>query len=108
MLKALWRNDPAYRESKLGTKAPARWSFREELECLSFFLGNYPALKKTRGFGDPQTERLQEIAQAGYLSEFVVYEIWSRIDRHIMLKLRPKARERVREYIERFVVVKKS
>ena len=103
LAKALWRTSPSHRKEMLEGEYPDGWSLVEELQCLAVMLDTYPKLAEVNKVQDPQLERLTEIAKAGYLREFVLYQIASRMDRHIMLKF--EDRSRVKDFIRKFVVV---
>ena len=45
------------------------------------------------------------IMQDGYLSEFIIYEIASKMNPDIILQMPKDFQDRIREYVERYVVV---
>lgn len=105
MCKGLWLGDTAHRKEMLGTDEGG-WSSVEELECLASLVSVY-ASRRERGEGsaDERLERLVKIVKDGMTTGFVLYEIGSRIDPQIVLRLDADVRAQVRKYVEKYVLV---
>lgn len=102
--KAVWRLDKDFSRYFIESEEYV-WSSLEENECLLLLLRTYlENREKGRAEREPQLERLLEIMEAGYYSEFVLYEIGSRIMPYITLCLEDDRQERMREYVQRYVV----
>ncbi len=105
LCKALWLGEPSHREEMSGSREK-RWSVLEERECLANLYATYSS-NRTDGKvkREPALDRLADAFQAGFIDEFILYEIAPRIDPHITLVLEDSEKARVREYIQRFVLV---
>lgn len=83
--KAMWVGEPSRRKEALGTEQHP-FTTVEETECLAALLYVYAAQQAT-GEGQPELalDRLREIAEAGMLEPFILYELASRIWAHAVL-----------------------
>ena len=105
LCKGMWRVDPAHRRDMLGSEEDT-WSNVEEEECFASLLGVYTMNIEKHTVGqEPNLDRLRRVLQAKLLDGFILYEIGSRVDPHIMLTATDSERRQVREYIERYVIV---
>lgn len=102
--KAMWMTDAQHRKEMLGT-TDYGWSTIEELECLGSLMGIYEARKASgEGPTDMRLERLRDIVKDGLAPAFVVYELGSRVDPQIVLRLDDKFREMMTQYVEKYVL----
>ncbi len=101
--KAAWLGEAGHRKDATGSEAH-HWSSTEELECLSALLAGYHQGRKSGEPVDPRLERLGAIADEGLGTGLVLYEMGSRIDPQITLRLGPEAQKLVREYVEKYVL----
>ncbi len=102
--KAVWAGELQVR-SEYGGAEKDDWSTEEEFFCLYALLGHYLAARE-RGIAarDPALERIKSILGAGYLFEYVLYEMASRTDPNIMVKLDIQQRRRMERFIDGFAV----
>jgi tetratricopeptide (TPR) repeat protein len=108
LTKAVWRGEPSHRTPILGDPN-YRWTVAEELESLRNLLVTYEMLKHDGKMApDPRLDRLEVIAADGHLVDFIFYEIASRMCPHITLTLPEEARQSLREFIAKYVVVSVS
>ncbi len=101
--KAIWLGEAQHRESMTRSRNH-QWTTVEEQECLASLLDGY-ALKEKGASNDPALERLNRIAQGGFLDAFIMYEIGSRVHPNIMLLLSDAMRENMAAFITRYIVV---
>ncbi len=108
LCKAAWLGEPELRSRRAGEDAPPGTTSTEERECLLALLETYLNLREAPDEtfeADPALERLFEIAEADFLQEFYFYEIASRRSLDILLLLPDEIRDRIPEYVRRFVAV---
>lgn len=97
MGKALWL---AERRGQLN-----QWSPAEERECLHILAEQYQrGLATGKANREPALDRLSQAIAAELLNAFVTYEIHSRMDPHIVLRLPPSERGDVGTYVRRYVI----
>lgn len=102
--KALWMVDEGHRKDMLGT-TDYGWSTVEELECLGSLMAIYQARKASGdGAGDDRLDRLGSIIDDGLAPAFVIYELGSRVDPQIVLRLDDKFRVLIKRYVEKYVL----
>lgn len=102
--KALWLGEPAHRKEMLGTTDHG-WSNIEERECLAALLTVYLDQRESGKLRqDPALERIGKILKEGFIDQFILYEMGSRVDPNIMVRLGPAAQDKMRQYISRHVV----
>ena len=100
MCKAYWLGDGRR------TRGRGDWSSDEEVECLAALLTGYlEMLGKSPSRKDPELDRLHAILKAGYLNEYMTYEIASRMEPNITLLLDPADRKRMKTFVSTFVIV---
>jgi len=105
MCKALWLGEPSFRREVLGRKDHV-WTSIEEAHCILNMVHMYQGdLEKGEGARDPLLDRIEQAQEARLLKAFVLYEIGSRMDPHLTLRLEDEEREEIRDYVTRFVVV---
>lgn len=102
--KALWLIDEGHRKALLGSAAHG-WSTVEELECLAALISTYE-VRKARGVGpgDDRLDTLRAIIADDLAPAFVVYELGSRVDPQIVLRLDPDFRQMMSRYVEKYVL----
>ncbi len=102
--KALWLTDATHRKEMLGTTEHG-WSSAEELECLGSLMSVYQS-RKAKGVGpaDDRLEVLHQIIVDGMAPAFVIYELGSRVDPQIVLRLDEKYRAMVTRYVGKYVL----
>jgi tetratricopeptide (TPR) repeat protein len=129
--KAVWRNEAAYRQRRLGTSGPYNWTLNEETECLvSYLAGNLDAavarlkaaaarqghaaapappsdipVEQAVTLLPPLARHLKEVADAGLLSGYALYAVVGRSCPVAISLLPGKAQEDLERYIRRFVIV---
>ena len=102
--KALWLVDAAHRKELTASEARA-FSNVEEIECLASLMSTYLTLRDARELTpDPAMDRIEQIAQAGFLNELVLYEMGTRVSPDAVL-VNPTAASRMRAVVERYVAV---
>jgi hypothetical protein len=76
----------------------------DEKACLRLVAGSY---REKHGEKDvePALERFLTADAAGLTDAYVVYEVGSRLDPHIVLRLAPAERKQVERYVRCCVVV---
>lgn len=105
LTKAIWLGEPWHREEMLGDSTH-KWSSVEETEALLNLIIVYKQAKQDgRVQADPKLDLLEEIVDARDLQSFICYEIASRLCPHITLTLTEEARQSLREFIAKYVVV---
>jgi tetratricopeptide (TPR) repeat protein len=105
LVKAVWLGEPSHREYHTGSSAPG-WSVLEETEALLALATVYKSLKLTGDAKpDPKLDLLEKIIETGDLPYFIGYEIASRMSRHVTLTVDEEARQGLREFIAKYVVV---
>lgn len=102
--KALWLVDERHRKEMVGSPDHG-WSTVEELECLGSLMGVYESRKVSgEGGTDDRLEVLSRIIRDGLAPAFVVYELGSRVDPQIVLRLDDPFREMMARYVEKYVL----
>ena len=102
--KALWMVDEQHRQEMLGSTRHG-WSTLEELECLGSLMTVYETRKvKGQGPSDDRLEVLHDIIIDGLAPAFVIYELGSRVDPQIVLRLDGPFREMMARYVEKYVL----
>jgi tetratricopeptide (TPR) repeat protein len=101
--KGFWLGEPEHRKALTGSSTSA-WTSQEEVECLAALLTGYELQLKTDPTPDPRLEQLKAIVDDGLATGLVLYELGSRIDPQIMLRIDPEARALVRKYVEKYVL----
>lgn len=105
LVKAIWLGEPSHRDPRTDDSTHA-WSSLEEEEALCNLLATYKALKHLDATEpDPGLDLLERIADAGDLNSFVLYEVASRMNPQVTLTLPEEARQSVREFIAKYIVV---
>jgi len=99
--KALWLG-----ERRLETSGSAKpgWSLFEERECIVALLDAYHSDPKAKP--DKDLDRIGAIATAGALDAWILYELASRMDPQIVLKLPRDVQIRVHDFVRDHVLVK--
>jgi hypothetical protein len=89
------------------------WDAAEEAQCLGDLADadkrteaklKEPGQMKVVRARSPAFDRLVAAHDQGFIAEFVVYEVQSRIEPEVTLTMTAQERERVRLYVERFVL----
>jgi len=103
--KGFWIGEPSHRKAVLGTtEHPV--SSDEELECLAALLdAAYKFKDSPDTIQEPGMRQLTEIVQAGYAGEWIVYELVSRESPQIVLTFSDAERQRMFEFVKRFIAV---
>lgn len=102
--KALWMVDAQHRQEMLGSPRYG-WSTLEELECLGSLMTVYETRKaKGQGPPDDRLEVLHDIIIDGLAPAFVIYELGSRVDPQIVLRLDDTFRQMMARYVEKYVL----
>jgi tetratricopeptide (TPR) repeat protein len=102
--KALWIGEPSHRKEMTGSTDHA-FSSTEELECFAALLAIYAGERDAgRTKADPGLDRMLRIAEDKLFDVFVLYEITSRVDPQITLRLTKQQRELVRRYVLKYVL----
>jgi tetratricopeptide (TPR) repeat protein len=102
--KAFWLGEASHREEMTGSPEPG-WSTLEDMECLAALVGAYEIdAKKPGAVRNPAIERLEQVLKDGLAGAFVVYELGSRLDPQISLKIDLAFRDVLRRYIRKYVL----
>ncbi len=105
LVKAIWLGEPWHRQEMIGDST-YKWSSVEETEALLNLIAIYRSSKQDgRVRPDPKLDLLETIVDAGDLVNFIYYEIASRMCPHFTLTLTEEARQSLREFIAKYVVV---
>lgn len=105
LAKAMWAGEPDHRKEMLG-QVEHHWSSVEEEECLLNLIVGYETFRDGGQIeADENLDRLIKILEDGYLDAFILYEIASRLNPHITLIQPEEVRERLREFIRKYVIV---
>ncbi|HEX4965452.1 MAG TPA: tetratricopeptide repeat protein [Thermoanaerobaculia bacterium] len=109
LCKAVWRNEPEYRQSRGVKGEEYAWSTREERECLfSYLTGTLALAKDDPANLSPQARHLQAVVEAGLLDGYlIVADLGPRCP--IAVPLLPEdALDQAEQYIRRFAIVRPS
>ncbi|MGC4115381.1 MAG: tetratricopeptide repeat protein [Myxococcales bacterium] len=102
--KGFWLGEASHRKEMTGSEKLG-WSTTEELECLAALLtGEQVAREHDGGPPDPAIQTLQQVVEDGLASAFVVYELGSRLDPQITLKIDRSFHPTLRRYIRKYVL----
>jgi len=103
--KAIWLGEttiPGLKESG----AKSLWSTTEEKQAIISLLDAYYSAKESdKTKNDEYLEKLYKITQDGFLDSFIIYEIGSKVNPNITLVLPKAARDDIRKYIRKYVVI---
>lgn len=107
IVKAVWIGEAAHREAMIGMKEHLP-NTREEHEAL-FHMANMYKEGRERKLNetDETAQRVLDVKEAGYLDEFIVYELMSRIEPNAVIAMDQERRNRMEEFVSKFVVVVK-
>lgn len=103
MAKGMWLGEPDHRRAMLGGDREG-WSSIEERECLGALLAAYVGRDRTKEPADPQLDRLVAIVDEGFIDEFILYEIATRINPQTTLVVPDELRRSLEEFVGRFVL----
>jgi tetratricopeptide (TPR) repeat protein len=103
LCKAFWLGEESHREEMTGERE-YHPSNIEELECLSMLGAVYARFQGEGKPKDAALERFMRIVEDGYGKELILYEVLARQAPHVVLTLAPEARERLHQYVLRYVV----
>lgn len=103
LCKAFWLGEASHREEMTGEREYHPTNV-EELECLGMLGAVYSRFREEGKPEDPALERFMRIVEDGYGKELILYEVLARRAPHVVLTLEPEARERLHEYVLRYVV----
>ncbi len=102
--KAYWMGETTHRQEMTGSSAPG-WSTLEEMECLVALIGAHEVLGAKDGSApNPAIDKLAQAVKDKLAGAFAVYELGSRLDPQIGLKLDPASRYSVRRYVKKYVL----
>jgi len=103
--KALWLADEEHRKKATGV-AQHQFSTTEELECLGALVTAWHGLgKDPHRPTDALLSYLDQVVKSGDAGPWVIYEITSRVDPQVVLKLASNGRQKVFDFVRRHVVV---
>jgi tetratricopeptide (TPR) repeat protein len=103
LCKAFWLGEEAHREEMTGERE-YHPSNIEELECLGMLGAVYARFQEEGKPTEPALERFMRIVEEGYAKELIIYEVLARQAPHVALTLAPEARERLHQYVLRYVL----
>ncbi|WNG57694.1 tetratricopeptide repeat protein [Archangium gephyra] len=103
LCKALWLGEESHREEMTGERDYHPTNI-EELECLGLLGAVYARFQEEGKPKDPALERFMHIVEDGYGKELILYEVLARQAPHVVLTLEPEARERLHQYVLRYVM----
>ncbi|HZA51395.1 MAG TPA: tetratricopeptide repeat protein [Myxococcaceae bacterium] len=102
--KALWMGEPSRRKEVLGTEEHP-FTTMEETECLATLVILYAAVRQGGDAeAEPALDRLLEIAEAGLLDAFILYELGTRIWAHAVLMAPNPLLEEVAHLVRHFLL----
>lgn len=85
----------------------AYWGTTEEKQAIIALLDAYDGTKVNEDFKqDSYLEKLRLIVADGLLDAFILYEIGSKIDPNLILRMPADVKEEVRKYISKYVLVR--
>lgn len=98
--KAVWLGEG-------GGRTDARtWSSQSELEAIVAVVDGYAGRLESGDIAPvPWLDSLVKLATNGWLSQYIIYEIGSRMNPDVTLTLNPDIRDSIREFIQEHVVV---
>lgn len=104
--KGLWLGEPSHRQEVTGSTDPG-FTSDEELECLASALAVHVSQREkgTADKVDPSLDGVVAIVQDGMASELIAFEMGARVYPQVTLTLGDAARQRLREYVLRYVLV---
>ncbi|HYV65034.1 MAG TPA: hypothetical protein VE964_02255 [Myxococcales bacterium] len=102
LCKGFWLGDPDHRREMTGS-TEVLFTLEGERECLVALLTAYETEREKRT--DETLERLYRIVESGAGDAWIVYELGSRVDPQIMLKVTPKLQREVLEFVTKYVMV---
>jgi tetratricopeptide (TPR) repeat protein len=104
--KALWMGERSHREEMTGHGQHVFTNVEEE-ECLMNLAASYETVTKAKeGYEkDPTSQLVFDVSQAHLLTEFVMFEIGSRVDPQVTLRLPEEYLPRIEELIRKYVLV---
>jgi tetratricopeptide (TPR) repeat protein len=103
--KAVWLGEPSHRQQMI-RESEYRWSSVEEMEALLNLTATYQSLKQDGKIqADQRLDILADVIETRHLEDFIHYEVASRMCPHIMLTLPEQARQSMREFIAKYVIV---
>lgn len=106
--KAVWLGEPSYRQRKTGSKDYA-WGSTEEWECLvNLYAARANETQDKKAEPDKQLDRIFHIGQDQMLNSFMLYEIVARVSPDSLLMTPDEERDKLEEYIRRYVVMKRT
>jgi len=87
-----------------GTAAPG-WSTLEDMECLGALATAYASGRaEKKAEPDPALETVERVIKDYMGGALVVYELGSRVDPQIGLKIDPKFQDLYRRYVRKYVL----
>ncbi|HEY3451190.1 MAG TPA: tetratricopeptide repeat protein [Myxococcales bacterium] len=102
--KAFWIGEPSHRKEMTGSTDEG-WSTTEDLECMvALISAHLVTVEKDLGKADPAVQQLESVLKDGLASAFVVYELGSRLDPQITLKIERSFHPTLRKYIRKYVL----
>jgi tetratricopeptide (TPR) repeat protein len=103
--RAFWMGETSWRKRATG-RSDYVWREGEEAHCLGNLIEDYEiVLEEEKTEEVPWLERIRRIREAGDLDLFILYEMASRLDPAVMTRMKEEVRRRMRDYVEREVVV---
>ncbi len=103
--KAIWLSEEDVR-IKITGKVDTEWNSQAEKQAIFSLMENYYSMvEKGKTANNEYLDLILKIVKEGYLTEFVIYEIASKMDPDIVLKMPLNLRNRIREYVKKYVIV---
>ena len=104
--KAVWLGEesiPNLKESGSSTN----WSLTSERQAIYSLLSAYSNdVEKNPSNKSAELDQLLQITNEGHLSEYILYVIGSKMDPHITLRIDPKFRSNLKEFILKYIIQK--
>ena len=102
--KAIWLGEKEVR-LKLSNDVDTKWNSIAEKQALLCLMENYiNLLDDNKIQHDEYLDRIMNILEDGYLDEFVIYEIASKMNPDVVLQLPKNFQVRIKEYLEKYVI----
>ncbi|RMI13540.1 MAG: tetratricopeptide repeat protein [Calditrichaeota bacterium] len=108
MAKALYLGEPDFGGGKEDSPR-VFWTSREEKQAIFSLMETYLSMRENNEIPPvPELDRLKKIIQDGYLEEYILYELASRMVPDVVLQSGPLVWKRVEAYIRKYVVVQEK
>lgn len=106
MAKAMWLGEPEHRKAMTGEEERLPFSTVEETECILALMSVYMNMREKGEIEtDERLDRIVEIIDDDYLTEFLIYELGSRVGPQMMLMQTDDLISRMEKFVGKYVIV---